>query len=139
VEDNLAALRNSGQEISRGMLKGVIIRKQNLEVRLKTLNTTSKTEDDDVVDFKMMGIDHLFVDESHQFKNLMPAMTGLQAWRQYDGSQTMNLLLPSAPFRIAYKEIWATFLSGTTISNSLANYLLFKYLRPEHWKKQGIN
>jgi N12 class adenine-specific DNA methylase len=28
----------------------------------------------------MMGIDHLFVDESHQFKNLMPAMTGLQAW-----------------------------------------------------------
>jgi hypothetical protein len=35
VEDNLAAL-NSEAKISRGMLKGVIIRKQNLEVRLKT-------------------------------------------------------------------------------------------------------
>jgi N12 class adenine-specific DNA methylase len=53
------------------MLKGVIIRKQNLEVRLKTLEHDIENRKDDVVDFKMMGIDHLFVDESHQFKNLM--------------------------------------------------------------------
>lgn len=31
----------------------------------------SELYSDDVVDFKMMGIDHLLVDESHQFKNLM--------------------------------------------------------------------
>ena len=71
VEDNLAALEAQGKEISRGMLKGVIIRKQNLEVRLKTLEHDIENRKDDVVDFKMMGIDHLFVDESHQFKNLM--------------------------------------------------------------------
>jgi N12 class adenine-specific DNA methylase len=86
VEDNLAALNSEARDF-KGMLKGVIIRKQNLEVRLKTWNTTSKPKDD-VVDFKMMGIDHLFVDET-KFKNLMfntrhDRVAGLE---QYDGSQ----------------------------------------------------
>lgn len=87
VQDNLAALEAQGKEISRGMLKGVIIRKQNLEVRLKTLEHDIENRKDDVVDFKMMGIDHLFVDESHQFKNLMfnTRHDRVAGFGQYDG------------------------------------------------------
>jgi N12 class adenine-specific DNA methylase len=62
---------NRRQEVTRGMLAGVIKRKENLEVKLKTLQHDIENRKDDIVDFKMMGIDHLFVDESHQFKNLM--------------------------------------------------------------------
>ena len=46
-------------------------RKENLEVKLKTLEHDINERTDDTVDFKMMGIDHLLVDESHKFKNLM--------------------------------------------------------------------
>ncbi|MBT9912903.1 hypothetical protein GPL35_22360, partial [Phocaeicola dorei] len=46
-------------------------RKINLSVKLETIAHAIKSRTDDVVDFKQMGIDHIFVDESHQFKNLM--------------------------------------------------------------------
>jgi N12 class adenine-specific DNA methylase len=46
-------------------------RKENLEVKIKTLTEQIKNRTDDVVDFKLMGIDHVFVDESHKFKNLL--------------------------------------------------------------------
>jgi len=144
VEDNLAALEAQGKEISRGMLKGVIVRKQNLEVKLKTLQYDIENRKDDVVDFKMMGIDHLLVDESHQFKNLMfntrhERVAGLG---NVQGSQkALNLLFAIRTIQERTgKDLGATFLSGTTISNSLTElYLLFKYLRPQALEKQGIN
>ena len=144
VQDNLAALEAQGNEISRGMLKGVIIRKQNLEVKLKTLEHDIENRKDDVVDFKMMGIDHLLVDESHRFKNLMfntrhERVAGLG---NMAGSQkAMNLLFAIRTIQERTgKDLGATFLSGTTISNSLTElYLLFKYLRPQALEKQGIN
>jgi N12 class adenine-specific DNA methylase len=144
VQDNLAALEAQGNEISRGMLKGVIIRKQNLEVKLKTLEHDIENRKDDIVDFKMMGIDHLLVDESHRFKNLMfntrhERVAGLG---NMAGSQkAMNLLFAIRTIQEhTGKDLGATFLSGTTISNSLTElYLLFKYLRPQALEKQGIN
>lgn len=144
VEDNLAALEAQGKEISRGMLKGVIVRKQNLEVKLKTLEHDIENRKDDVVDFKMMGIDHLLVDESHRFKNLMfntrhDRVAGLG---NMQGSQkAINLLFAIRTIQEhTGNDLGATFLSGTTISNSLTEvYLLFKYLRPQALEKQGIN
>lgn len=144
VEDNLAALEAQGKEVSRAMLKGVIVRKQNLEVRLKTLEHDIENRKDDVVDFKMMGIDHIFVDESHRFKNLMfntrhERVAGLG---NMAGSQkALNLLFAIRTIQERTgKDLGATFLSGTTISNSLTElYLLFKYLRPKAMEKQGIN
>jgi len=53
------------------MLKGLEKRKQTLEVKLHEIQDSITERKDDAVDFKMMGIDHLFVDGSHQFKNLM--------------------------------------------------------------------
>jgi len=144
VEENLVALEAQGKEISRGMLKGVIVRKQNLEVKLKTLEYDIDNRKDDVVDFKMMGIDHLLVDESHQFKNLMfntrhERVAGLG---NMQGSQkALNLLFAIRTIQERTgKDLGATFLSGTTISNSLTElYLLFKYLRPQALEKQGIS
>ncbi|WP_119790815.1 N-6 DNA methylase [Flavobacterium anhuiense] len=144
VQDNLSVLEAQGIEISRGMLKGVILRKQNLEVKLKTLEHDIKNRKDDVVDFKMMGIDHLLVDESHSFKNLMfntrhERVAGLG---NMSGSQkAINLLFAIRTIQERTgKDLGATFLSGTTISNSLTElYLLFKYLRPQALEKQGIH
>lgn len=144
VEDNLSALQSQGKEVSRAMLKGVIVRKQNLEVRLKTLEHDIDNRKDDVVDFKMMGIDHILVDESHRFKNLMfntrhDRVAGLG--NMAGSKKAMNLLFAIRTIQERTgKDLGATFLSGTTISNSLTElYLLFKYLRPKALEKQGIN
>ena len=71
VEKNLEVLRQQGHDISRSMLKGLIKRKENLTAKIATLQYQMKEQKDAVVDFKQMGIDHIFVDASHQFKNLM--------------------------------------------------------------------
>ncbi|ANI89749.1 DNA methylase [Arachidicoccus ginsenosidimutans] len=144
VERNLDALQSQGKEVTRGMLAGVIKRKENLEVKLKTLQHDIENRKDDIVDFKMMGIDHLFVDESHQFKNLMfnTRHTRVAGLGNVDGSQkAMNLLFAIRTIQERIDaDMGATFLSGTTISNSLTElYLLFKYLRPGALAKQGIN
>nr|WP_198999695.1 N-6 DNA methylase [Flavobacterium sp. ASV13] len=144
VERNLDALQSQGKEVTRGMLAGVIKRKENLEVKLKTLQHDIENCKDDVVDFKMMGIDHLFVDESHQFKNLMfnTRHSRVAGLGNVDGSQkAMNLLFAIRTIQERINaDMGATFLSGTTISNSLTElYLLFKYLRPRAMEKQGIN
>ena len=144
VEANLDVLRSQGKEVSRRMLRGLEIRKQNLEVKLDNLADTIKNRTDDVVDFKMMGIDHLLVDESHSFKNLTfttrhDRVAGLG---NPEGSQrALNMLFAIRTIQErSGKDLGATFLSGTTISNSLTElYLLFKYLRPKALEKQSIS
>ncbi|MBR8721133.1 hypothetical protein IX307_002659 [Bacteroides pyogenes] len=144
VEENLEVLRMQGADISRGMLKGLEKRKQTLEAKLQNIQDCIAERKDDAVDFKMMGIDHLFVDESHQFKNLMfntrhDRVSGLG---NPDGSQrALNMLFAIRTIQErSGKDLGATFLSGTTISNSLTElYLLFKYLRPQALERQGIN
>jgi N12 class adenine-specific DNA methylase len=71
VEENLEIMRQQGKDVSAGMLRGVEKRKENLEVKIKNLTEQIKSRTDDVADFKMMGIDHIYIDESHRFKNLM--------------------------------------------------------------------
>ena len=143
VEENLEVIRTQGKDVSRGMLKGLEKRKQNLEVKLQKIAYSIEQRTDDVVDFRMMGIDHLFVDESHQFKNLMfntrhDRVAGLG---NSEGSQkALNMLfaIRTIQERIG-RDLGATFLSGTTISNSLTElYLLFKYLRPKELERQDI-
>lgn len=144
VEENLDVLRHEGKDVSRAMLKGLEKRKINLEVKLKTITHAIDSRTDDVVDFKQMGIDHLFVDESHQFKNLMfntrhDRVAGLG---NQEGSQkALNMLYAIRTIQEqTEKDLGATFLSGTTISNSLTElYLLFKYLRPKELERQSIN
>ncbi len=143
VEENLEVIRTQGKDVSRGMLKGLEKRKQNLEVKLQKIAYSIEQRTDDVVDFRMMGIDHMFVDESHQFKNLMfntrhDRVAGLG---NSEGSQkALNMLFAIRTIQERTgRDLGATFLSGTTISNSLTElYLLFKYLRPKELERQDI-
>ena len=143
VEENLEVVKQQGHDVSRGMLKGLIKRKENLTAKIATIQYQMEQNKDSVVDFKQMGIDHIFVDESHQFKNLMfntrhDRVAGLG---NSEGSQrALNLLYAIRTIQERTgKDLGATFLSGTTISNSLTElYLLFKYLRPNELERQEI-
>ena len=144
IDEALDVIRQQGGNISGRMLTGLEKRKENMQVKLMELQHDMAKRKDDFVDFGRMGIDHLFIDESHQFKNLMfttrhQRVSGLG---NPAGSQkALNLLyaLRTIQNRTG-KDLGATFLSGTTISNSLTElYLLFKYLRPKAMAKQGIH
>ena len=143
VEENLEVLRSQGKDVSRAMLRGLEKRKFNLTAKLEKVEHAIKSRTDDVADFSQMGIDHLFVDESHQFKNLTfntrhDRVAGLG---NSEGSQkALNLLFAIRTIQERTgKDLGATFLSGTTISNSLTElYLLFKYLRPKELERQDI-
>ena len=143
VEENLEVLRSQGKDVSRAMLKGLEKRKFNLQAKLEKVEHAIKSRTDDVVDFRQMGIDHIFIDESHQFKNLTfntrhDRVAGLG---NSEGSQkALNLLFAIRTIQERTgKDLGATFLSGTTISNSLTElYLLFKYLRPKELERQDI-
>ena len=143
VEENLEVVKQQGHDVSRGMLKGLIKRKENLTAKIATIQYQMEQNKDSVVDFRQMGIDHIYIDESQNFKNLMfntrhDRVAGLG---NSEGSQrALNLLYAIRTIQERTgKDLGATFLSGTTISNSLTElYLLFKYLRPNELERQEI-
>ena len=143
VEENLNVIKEQGHDVSRAMLKGLIKRKENLTAKIATIQYQMEQNRDNVVDFKQMGIDHIFVDESQNYKNLIfnTRHTRVAGLGNADGSQrSLNLLYAIRTIQERTgKDLGATFLSGTTISNSLTElYLLFKYLRPNELERQEI-
>lgn len=144
VTENLKVYeRLQGHGATSGQIKGLEKRKKNLIAKLKDVQYRIDKRKDDVIDFNMMGIDHLFVDESHIFKNLTfnTRYNRVAGLGNPEGSQrAINLLFAIRTMQDKKdKDLCATFLSGTTISNSLVElYLLFKYLRPRALEAQGI-
>ncbi|NDV69969.1 N-6 DNA methylase [Dysgonomonas sp. 25] len=144
VEENLkVAERLSGKNASTAMLKGLQKRQENLKAALSLLFEKMEARRDEVVDFKTMGIDHIFIDESHVFKNLRfdTRYRNVAGLGDPKGSQrALNLLYAIRTIQDKFdRDLCTTFLSGTTISNSLVElYLIFKYLRPRAMEAQGI-
>lgn len=143
LELDLDVLRNQGKEVSKSLLKGLEKRKENLTANLKSIEYQINQKKDNIIDFQTIGIDHIFIDESHRFKNLTftTRHNRVAGLGNIDGSQrSLNLLYAIRTIQEQKgKDLCATFLSGTTISNSLTElYLIFKYLRPRALEKQNI-
>lgn len=143
VERDLETLKDMGGEISKKMLKGLEVRKNNLSINLKeVLNKIEQKKDADI-NFRELGIDHIFVDEAHKFKNLTftTRHNRVAGLGNMEGSQkALNMLFAVRTLQDKFQsDLNATFLSGTPISNSLTEmYLLFKYLRPKEMERQRI-
>lgn len=143
VERDLETLKDLGGDISKKMLKGLEVRKNNLQGKLKTLINDIEQKKDAGINFKELGVDHLFVDEAHKFKNLTfttrhDRVAGIG---NMEGSQkALNMLFAVRTLQQKFDaDLCVTFLSGTPISNSLTEmYLLFKYLRPKEMERQHI-
>jgi len=143
LNESLSALYGSYDSVSSRLKRGLEKKKANLAAKLQGLLCSIEKRKSDVVDFRMMGIDHIFIDESHQFKNLgfttrHDRVAGLG---NSEGSKrAYNLLMAIRTIQQRTgRDLGATFLSGTTITNSLTElYSLFRYLRPKAMAKQGI-
>jgi N12 class adenine-specific DNA methylase len=143
VERDLQTLDEIGGGMSRKMLKGLEIRKNNLEGKLKSVLADIEEKKDSGIDFNGLGVDHLFIDESHKFKNLTftTRHNRVAGLGNMEGSQkALNMLFAVRTLQQKFDaDLCATFLSGTPISNSLTEmYLIFKYLRPKEMERQRI-
>lgn len=144
VESDMNTLSDLGGRISKQMRKGLEVRMRNLHSALKDIDQAIEKRKDTDISFSEMGIDHLLVDESHQFKNLTftTRHTRVAGLGNMEGSQkALNMLFAIRTLQMRFdSDLNATFLSGTPISNSLTEmYLLFKYLRPKELERQGIS
>ena len=145
VERNLEVLEQSTMRYRSGKMQdGLEKRKQNLTAKLKELRMKINDRKDDTVDFHSMGIDHIFVDECHIFKNLMfqTRHTRVAGIGNTKGSQrAMNLLFAIRDIQHRTgRDLGATFLSGTVVVNALTElYVMFKYLRPRELQRQQIS
>ena len=143
LEDAMNSAKDYNWQNSRVIMRGLERRKKNLEANLAKLVAEINEGKDDVSDFEMMGIDHIFVDESHMFKNLgfTTRHSRVAGLGNTEGSKrAFNLLVAIRTIqKRTGRDLGATFLSGTTVTNSLTElYSFFRYLRPMAMAKQGI-
>lgn len=140
---DLLTMQELNGNSSKGEIKGLEIRKQNLIARLKETEYKITQRKDSDIDFRSMNIDHIFVDESHKFKNLTfttrhSRVAGLS--NQAGSQRALNMLYAVRELQQRFQaDLCVTFLSGTPISNSLTElYLINKYLRPREMERQRI-
>lgn len=137
-----AIIAESGKENKR--LRTALENKiKSLEEKLEKVQNRIK-KDTELLNFKEIGIDHLFVDESQQYKNLTytTRLTNIAGLGDPEGSdRAFNLLSAIRTLQALHNgDKGTTFLSGTPISNSLVEmYLLLKYLRPNKLKEIGYD
>jgi N12 class adenine-specific DNA methylase len=143
IESGISALYGADDksQLTQRQIKGLEKRKQNLQAKLEKLLDRKVDKE---FTFEKMGIDQLFVDECQAFKSL-PYTTKYQnvaGLGSAEGSQKSLSLLSGIRYlqRLHQGDKGTTFLSGTTISNSLVEiYNLLQYLRPNEMAKLGLN
>lgn len=104
--------------------------KKSLEARLERLNDQSKK--DDVVTFEQLGVDRLFVDESHGFKNLFlyTKMRNIAGIAQTEAQKSSDMFAKCRYMDELTGSRGVTFATGTPISNSMTElYTLMRYLQ----------
>ncbi len=115
-------------------------KKAQLEKKLKEL--TSKPKDEDNIDFEMLGIDSLFVDEAHNFKNLeyVSKMTNVAGLGSAKGSQRAFDLYTKVRYLQGMNGgRGIVFATATPVMNSMVElYIMQRYLQPDVLEQLGL-
>ena len=123
----------------RNLIKTIEKQKARREQRLKDLLAEEK-KDDGLV-FDELGVDHLFIDEAHYFKNLeTPTKMDRVAGIQTGGSErAFDLYMKTRYLHEQHAGHGVTFATGTPISNTMVElYTLNRFLDPEGLTSRGI-
>jgi len=123
----------------RNLIKTIEKQKAKREERLKELAAEDK-KDDGLV-FDELGVDHVFIDEAHYFKNLeTPTKMERVAGIQTGGSErAFDLYMKARYLDQQHAGHGVTFATGTPISNTMVElYTMQRFLDPEGMRQRGI-
>jgi hypothetical protein len=113
--------------------------KKAIKLKLDKLNDTSRK--DDVVTFEELGVDRLFVDEAHNFKNLFlfTKMRNVAGLAQTEAQKSSDLFMKCRYLDELTGGRGVVFATGTPISNSMTElYTMQRYLQYEALRSQGL-
>jgi hypothetical protein len=131
--------RADSSRANRNLIKTIEKQKARREEKLKDLLAEDK-KDDGLV-FDELGVDHIFIDEAHFFKNLeTPTKMDRVAGIQTGGSErAFDLYMKARYLDERHKGHGVTFATGTPISNTMVEmYTMSRFLDPEGLKSRGI-
>lgn len=145
MNDQIFEITNSIDEAksSRGenwSIKQMEKFKKGLETELKKLNDDSKK--DDVINFEELGIDSLFVDEAHYYKNcaVFSKMRNVAGISNTAAKKSSDMLMKCQYIQEINNGKGIVFATGTPISNSMTEmYVMQRYLQPDTLREKGIN
>ena len=137
IEDGIAELKASRAE--RFTIKELERTKKNLETKLQKLHDAARK--DDVVTFEQLGVDRLYVDEAHSFKNLFlyTKMRNVAGLSTTDAQKSSDMLLKCRYIDEITHGKGVTFATGTPVSNSMTElYTMMRYLQHDMLKRNSL-
>ena len=138
-EITMAIEEAAEQEGSRYTVKQMEKTRKNLETKLERLNDQSRK--DDVVTFEQLGVDRLFVDESHFYKNLFlyTKMRNIAGIAQTDAQKSSDMFAKCQYLDEITGGRGVTFATGTPVSNSMVElYTIMRYLQYDTLQAMGL-
>ena len=128
--------RNNGDNFS---VKQLERSKKSIQQKLEKLNDQSRK--DDVITFEELGVDRIFVDEAHMFKNLaaFTKMRNVAGISQTEAQKSSDLYMKCRYLDELTGGRGVVFATGTPISNSMVElYTMQKYLQYSTLKEKGL-
>ena len=144
IERQIAEITQSIEEIKaeqgeRYTIKQMEKMRKTLQTRLDKLNDTSRK--DDVVTLEQLGVDRLFVDESHYYKNLFlhTKMRNVAGIAQSEAQKSSDMFAKCQYLDELTGGKGITFATGTPISNSMTElYTNMRYLQYDTLQRMGL-
>ena len=137
IEEGLEELKASRAE--RFTIKSLERTKKGLETRLSKLQ--DNTRKDDVITFEQLGVDRLYVDEAHSFKNLFlyTKMRNVAGLSTTDAQKSSDMLLKCRYIDELTDSRGVVFATGTPVSNSMTElYTMMRYLQHDTIRNKGL-
>ena len=140
IEEILEGIEQAkAQKAERYTVKQMERTRKSLETRLAKLNDQSRK--DDTVTFEQLGVDRLFIDESHYFKNLFLAtkMRNVGGIAQTEAQKSSDLFMKTQYLDELTGGRGVIFATGTPISNSMVElYTIQRYLQCRMLQEMGL-
>ena len=137
IVDGIADAKSARAE--RFTVKQLEKTKKQIKLKLEKLNDQSRK--DDVVTFEELGVDRLFVDEAHFYKNLFlfTKMRNVAGLAQTEAQKSADLFMKCRYLDELTGGRGIVFATGTPISNSMTEmYTMQRYLQYETLRSQGL-
>lgn len=137
IVDGIAEAKSARAE--RFTVKQLEKTKKQIKLKLEKLNDQSRK--DDVVTFEELGVDRLFVDEAHFYKNLFlfTKMRNIAGLAQTEAQKSADLFMKCRYLDELTGGRGIVFATGTPISNSMTEmYTMQRYLQYETLRRQGL-
>ena len=137
IEDGIRELRTANAE--RFTIKSLERTKRGLELRLQKLQAADRK--DDVVTFEQLGIDRLYVDEAHSYKNLFlyTKMRNVAGLSTSDAQKSSDMLLKCRYIDEITDGKGVVFATGTPVSNSMTElFTMMRYLQHDLLQQKGL-